>query len=168
MGSVDAANFNSTAIPGVCKATNQTTLDLFKDLQRQLNRVISVGGNITLANTKMLGIDGEIGPNTVAAMTAVFPDGSWSCASIAAGADAWLADVKLLADQAGAPASVSSPSPASTPSIINPATNKPQPQPKSDSVMDFFKNMSTTQMLVGAAAVVGGAFFLVKPKRSRK
>jgi hypothetical protein len=159
MGSVDAANFNSTAIPGVCKATNQTTLNLFKELQRQLNRVLSTYG------AKLIGVDGEIGPGTVGAMTVAFPAGTWNCTSIAGGADAWMPETKLLADSKGAPAQVSSPRPPKPPSIIDPITNKEKPQPTSDSIMDFFKNMSTTEMLVGAGAVVGVAFLLMKPKR---
>lgn len=151
-------DFNSTKIPGTCKPMNFATLDKFKELQRQMNRVAKVRGFSIIA------VDGDIGPGTTSLFNKIFAQ-SMTCSQIATLAEAYAAQLKAIADQQGVPATVSAPKPASPPSIISPATGAIVPQPASASILDAFQNMgiSPTQLMI-----VGGLAGLVIYKKMKK
>jgi lysozyme family protein len=156
---------------GVCKPTTSAYLDLYKGLQRQANRVASV------ISVPMIAVDGAIGagtlgvlaaikamkvvqgaPNAInqaAALALVSAIDTSSCSVVATNVVAYTASLSNAADALGASDSVSSPSPASTPSYVNPSTGVPQTQPLTSSVADLFNNMSSTQQyLLGAGAAL--------------
>lgn len=161
MGDIAASDFVNRS--GNCKPTNFETLTKFKALQLQLNRVAQVKGLPKIA------IDGDIGPGTLKLLASVTGGSvASSCATIAPVVEALTAQVEAIANTAGAPAKVSSPAPAVTPSIVNATTGAITPQPASASMMDVFSRMSTTEMLIAAAALGGGAFLLLGKKRRRK
>ncbi len=165
---------NWVSVGGVCKATNTTYLGMIKDFQRALNRVLDV-----IKPTGKIGVDGEICPLTMAALLAVSQSTSAgayglasisqsSCDQVAAQVANLTARAGALADFLGASSSVSSPSPASTPTYVN-AAGVPTPQPITDTATDFFSNLSTMQkMMVGAGALGVGVLVFGKKKGSRR
>ena len=115
LGASDAApSFNTTKYPGICKPENQQTLDMVFELQRQLNRVAQVRG------LKKISIDGDIGPGTVGLFNSVLGT-SAACDTIGSQIATFTAQVRVLATSLGAPAKVSSPAPAKTPSFVLPS-----------------------------------------------
>lgn len=161
---------------GVCKPTGSASLDLFKDLQRQMNRVLDAMGSAKIA------VDGAIGPGTLAALQAIsqapsagayglgsssgFVVNTNDCASISNQVVAITAKLSQLADYMGAANSVSSPSPTSTPTTVDPVTGIETPQPLTSSAMDALANMSTTEKLgVAGIAVAVGYFAITKGKK---
>lgn len=157
---------------GVCKATDDGALAQFKELQRQMNRVLDY------VSSPKIAVDGAIGPGTLAALRVIATTpsaGAYSlssssvnmndCTAIAAQALVLSARMSSLADFVGAPSSVSSPSPTSTPTTVNPVTGIETPQGPVASASDFLGNMSTTEKLgVAGIAVAVGYFAFVKKK----
>lgn len=142
------ADFNSTRFPGKCYATNAATLEKFKELQRQLNRLASIRG------WTMTEVDGYIGPATIELFTKVY--GAQSCSQIALFTEAYIPQVKALADQGGAKATVTMPKPASPPAYIPPGSTTLVPQPATSSALDMFAGVglsSTHLMLIGGGIV---------------
>ena len=180
----DASTLTYTMVGGVAKPANETVLKQFKALQTQVNRVLKVKG------FPVIGVDGDIGPGTVAAVqkvqTAAKADltaGKLADTRAAQGvalirsstpegiADAIVANVANIggyADQLHAPTSVSSPKPATTPAVYNPVTGLSSPQPAAASAMDAWNRLgSTSQMaVVGALGLVG--VLLATSKRKGK
>lgn len=159
---ITASDFNSTRVPGTCKPTNFPTLEKFKELQRQLNRVAKV------KKLSPIAVDGDIGPGTVSLFNKVV-GASVNCSALAVIAEAQAQMFKTLADQAGAPANVATPKPASTPSIVAP-TGALVPQPASASMLDSFKSIGLSNTHLMVLAGVGGliAFKVMKKKRGRR
>jgi len=156
------ADFNSTRFPGKCYATNTATLEKFKELQRQLNRVAKLRGY------SLLSIDGYIGPDTIALFTKVYAS-QQSCSQIALFTEAYIPQIKAMADQGGAPKVVTAPKPATPPAYIPPTSTSLVPQPASASVMDAFAGfgLSSTQLMIVAGL---GAFIVYKKfiKKARR
>jgi len=163
MGEISTADFNATKFPGVCKPTNKATLDIYFELQRQLNRVAKVKG------LPLISVDGDIGPGTLRLVNASgVSSGAKECQGVALVADMLAAKAKGMADAAGAPTTVAGPSPARSPSILNLATGTETqfpPPPGSASLADAFKNLGTPMIAALAVGVLGiGYLLLRKPK----
>ncbi len=159
----DVASSDFVNRNGVCKPTNFETLAKFKALQSQLNRVAQVKGLTKIA------VDGDIGPGTLRLLSATGVTATGDCTAVAIIAEALTAQVQAVANAAGAPEKVSSPAPASTPSIVNVTTGIVTPQPAAASVSDAFGRMSQTQMIIAAAAIGGVAYLtLGKKRRARR
>ncbi|MCJ7752704.1 MAG: hypothetical protein MUQ65_16725, partial [Armatimonadetes bacterium] len=99
---------NCTPIPGVVKALTPEMLNTFKAVQTQANRVAQIKGY-----TK-IGVDGRIGPATVALVNKCLGSSYSSPDNLAASSPANIAYVlQTTATALGAPSSVSSPTPRS-------------------------------------------------------
>ncbi len=160
MGDVSATDFVSRS--GVCKPTNFETLTKFKALQKQLNRAATGAGLQTIA------VDGDIGPGTVKLLALVQGGAQMSCSAIAIAAEGLTPQLKSIADQAGVPASVSSPKPAAPlPAVVNATTGVLTPQPATASVLDAFNRLSSTEKLLAVAVIGGGAYVLLGKKKRR-
>lgn len=157
---------------GVCKATDDAALSQFKELQRQCNRVLDY-----MAKPK-IAVDGAIGAGTLGALQTIATQasaGAYSlssssvnmndCTAVSAQALVLTTRLMALGDFLGAPGSVSSPSPPSTPTIVDPVTGIEQPQGFTASASDMLGNMSTTEKLGLAALAVGVGFFMFKKKK---
>lgn len=99
-----------TSVSGVCKPQNFPALQAVQEFQRQLNRVAQVKG------LGKIGVDGAVGPKTVALFKSVQSIGAGSimgdassCMGIAPDVDVLAAQIRDLADTLGAPATVSGP-----------------------------------------------------------
>lgn len=178
-------------VGGIAKPTDQATLDLFKELQRQLNRVASKKGIYTIA------VDGDIGDGTKALAVKVQAAAAvdrnlWASApsdtlkadiidklttlaatkmsveSIAQNAIGIYANVKAYADQLAAPPSVPSPKPASPPAVYNLATGTAVPQAASASLVDGWRNLGTGAQLGIIGALGVAAVFMIPKKKKRK
>ncbi len=147
-------------VGGVCRATDSATLDQFKNLQRQLNRVADVKGY-----TK-IGPDGVIGNLTLTLLNQVLNQGL-GCSDVANQIDALTTAATTMADSLGASSSVSSPAPAKRPAIVNMSTGKVTPQPVTTSLSDTFKNLSTFQKIVGGIVLGVGGIFAAKYAKKR-
>lgn len=158
-----------TSTSGVCKPANAATLSAAKDFQRAINRCLD-----KLSTTKLT-VDGAIGAGTMGALTTISNSTSagayslgpsnvnWGggCTVVVAQIDVLTARLNQLADWLGAPSSVGSPAPSATPTYVNPATGQPQTQGLTDSLTDFFQNMSTMEQAGVAALAVGIGYFAV-------
>lgn len=166
-----AAASNWTSVGGVCKATNATYLAAFKELQRQLNRVLDTLGVAKIA------VDGAIGPGTLAALQTIGAQATsassygltginLTCANVAANVQRLTLGAQRLADFLNVPSSVSSPAPAETPSYVDLQTGQVTNQPIGASAMDAFNNLSTTQKLaLGAGLALAGFYATRKHKK---
>lgn len=102
-------------IAGVAKPMDVATLDLFKELQRQLNRVAQAKGY------PKTDVDGRIGPGTIKLYQRAFNQTGITCDTLAVVASSVVQSAKALADQASVPATVPGPIvPLSPPSTANP------------------------------------------------
>lgn len=106
--STTASDF--AVVAGVCKPQNFPALDATREMQRQLNRVAQVKGFAKTA------VDGAVGPGTLALFTKVQGVSGGqvmgtpsSCMGVAPDVDVLGAQIKLLADSLGAPATVDGP-----------------------------------------------------------
>lgn len=157
------------SVSGICKATDGNMLAAMKELQRQINRVMTAAGGAKVT------IDGAIGNQTVAAMTtlkAMPSAGAYNlaniavdCASLANNILAITINVQAMGDYLGASSSVSSPSPSSTPTIYDPTTSTIVPQPLTASAADAANNLSTPMKLAALALAGGIGYMLWKGKR---
>lgn len=157
---------------GVCKATDDTALAQFKELQRQANRVLDS------LQTAKISVDGAIGPGTLNALKVIATTpsaGAYSlssssinlndCTAVAAQSLVVSARLSDLADYLGAPSSVSSPSPPTPPTTVNPVTGVETPQGFAASAGDMLGNMSTTEKLGVAGLAVAIGYFAFKGKK---
>lgn len=165
-GLSSAANW-VTSTSGVCKPANAATLSAAKDFQRAINRCLD-----KLSTTKIT-VDGAIGSGTMGALSTISSSTSagayslgpssvnWGggCTVVVAQIDVLTTRLNQLADWLGAPSSVGSPAPSSTPTFVNPVTGQPQQQGMTDSLTDFFQNMSTMEQAGIAALAVGIGYF---------
>jgi hypothetical protein len=165
-------------VNGVCYATTTdggVTLGLFKEFQRQLNRIASV------IQAPALAVDGAIGPMTLTligtingaiktanqltalGLSSLVPD--TNAAAIVAGTA--IPGVQNIANTLGAPSSVSSPS--STPQVYNPATGTLQTQAATADIGDIWNNLSSNQQMIAVAGLVlVGGFVLAGSSSSSK
>ena len=166
-----------TTISGVCYATSSDVLSTFKNLQRQMNRVADKMG------TAKIGVDGQIGPQTIALLSAIKSSpltsggtaAAWqnfianqdtsSCSAIAAQAITLAQMIGAMADSLGVPSSVTSPAPASTPVIAN-GSGQLVPQGPAASLGDTWNNLSSATKLVAGAVAVGA--IVLATKKSKK
>lgn len=155
---IDPSNFNDTRFPGVIYATNPATHSTFMDLQNQLNR----GAAVKKVATR-LALDGKLGADTLA-LAQIVSLNTYAVSSLrnlAMNARIVALAAKAKADAAGISAKPSAPKPPSPPMIFNAQTNALVPAPAA-SIVDVFKNMGTTSMLLIAAAILGGAYFVTR------
>lgn len=103
-----------SAVKGICKPMDHSTLGVYRNLQNQINRVLSAQGKRTI------GVDGRIGPGTVKALNSAMGTGYDVCDKVAVFADNLASSVKAKADSLGAPIQVASPKPPSPPSLPAP------------------------------------------------
>lgn len=154
--------FNSTKYPGICKPSNKYTLDAFKELQRQLNRVAQLRG---LAK---IGVDGDIGPGAVGLANKALGAPA-SCTSIASSAPGYASQAKIMADSGGAPATVAGPLVIKPSTLVNAATGVEVIAPSSGiaaNVGNAFANMSPIAKLA-AVGILGGIGYYVWKGRKR-
>lgn len=165
MGTIDSSNFNSTKYAGVCKPTNQSTLDVVRGLQRQINRVLSA------KKISLIAEDGDIGAGTVKALDqALGKSTGLTCMMLAVEADTFTESLRALANSLGAPAVVVAPKPPKPSTFIDPGTNLDvlaKPPGISAGLTDAFKNMSTTSLLIMGAAAVGAGYYLTRKPKGR-
>jgi hypothetical protein len=149
--STSAADFTTTAA-GVCKPQNFPALKAVQEFQRQLNRVAQVKGFTKVAP------DGSVGPATMTlfaqvqnASSGLVMGSQGSCMGVAPDVDVLAVQVQGFADSLGAPAQVSSPSPATHPTIVT-KSNKEIEAPQ-----DLLANVSTVEKLalLGVAGAIG-------------
>ncbi len=178
-GTTSAANFNSTAYPGVCKPIDSATFATVVDFQRQLNRCAEKLNFVKIAT------DGSIGPLTLALFAKVqavsqtfnsetqndeiLGDAS-SCILIATDVDVIAVEVKQFADAIGAPASVQSPNAVAgkgpgKASIVSRAGIETA-RGTGASIMDAFGNLSTVEK-VAIAGTVGAIGFILYDMQKR-
>jgi hypothetical protein len=160
---------------GICYATTSdggVTLNLYKEFQRQMNRIASVIGSAAIA------VDGAIGPNTLALVGAInsatqtsgkmtaLGFSSTSCDTDAATlAASGTAGLQALADGLGAPSSVTSPT--GSPQVYNPTTGSLQAQAATASIADVWNNLSSTAQ-IGLAVGAGVLAYMTLGKRGQK
>jgi hypothetical protein len=102
------------AVSGICKPMNSATLSVFKNLQSQINRVLSSMGK------SLIGVDGRIGSGTVKSLNTAMGTGFTNCDQVSILADNLANQVKLKADKLGAPVHVSPARPPAPPSVPGP------------------------------------------------
>lgn len=148
--------------PGNLKAN----LNLAKDFQRQLNRLLSITGK------RLIGVDGEIGPgtlngwNTGGAPAMGFRTFS-SCAALTAEIIRPLVNnMSALATSKGVPAKVSAPRPKPRSRVVDPVTGGIDTV--STAGFDPTTFLRDNPMLAGAAALVAVLLFLKKRKGGKK
>jgi hypothetical protein len=169
MGTIDSTHFNSTRYPGVCKPTDFPTLEVFKEMQYQLDR-LAEGRKLA-----KIAIDGDIGPGT---MKLVKATGPWmmvdtsSCASVAQYADVISAGAQKKADDLGVPAKITTPATFAKPSILAPTgaivVAPPGQMGAGASIGDAFKGLGTAGMLAVGAAIVGIGYFVTTKMKKAK
>ena len=139
----------------------------FGKFQRAINRCLNK------LSTTAVAVDGAIGAGTMAALSTIANSTSAGSYQLGPSSVNWGGGCKVvvsqmavltgrlnqLADWLGAPSSVASPSPASTPTYIDPITKQPTQQGMTDGVSDFFQNMSTMEQAGIAALAVGVGYF---------
>lgn len=168
-GDIDSSKFNCTKYPGVCKPMDFDTLNIVRDMQNQINRVAKMKG------AKLIAVDGDIGPGTVAAVSAVLSSlapatfDTSSSAAVARVCDQIGARAKAVADGLNAPAQVSAPIPLKQPSIIMPSGLEVKAPPMvGASLIDGVKNLGMTTLLILGVAAAGAGYYLTrKPKKGR-
>lgn len=178
-----------STVGGVCKPNDLATLNLFKEVQRQCNRIASKKSFVP-----KVGVDGEIGAGTLASIvqiqaaakadlkalqdlarnpdprpaTAIALIRSSTCTGVASDAIRVASSLKGYADQLQSLPSAPSPAPSKQPEIYNPVTQTSSPQPTSASLLDAVRNLSTTQQLAAGAALGAVAYFALAHKKKRK
>jgi hypothetical protein len=162
MGSIDPINFNDTLKPSIAFARNPVTHALYILLQVQLNRAAYARKMPT-----RIPADGMIGERTRALAKEIGFSNTDSIRSVASHADSIAVGAKAIADSANAPQTVPAPKPPSPPMMIDPKTETLVAAPAA-SIMDSFKNMSTTTMVALGVAAVGVGFLLTRKKGSTK
>lgn len=181
---------NYKVVGGVAKATDPTTLDLFKAVQGQLNRVAKS------KSIKTIAIDGAIGADTKSLVTAVIQAAAadynaWSKIytsdqlagmvtliatpsttpdEIAANALPLYSNTKAYADRLSAPPAVASPPPVTAPTYIDISSNKEVGQSMAAGASDAWKRLGTgTQIAtIGALGIAGFYFWREHKKGSRR
>lgn len=156
-----------TSVAGVCKPRNFFSLNVARELQRQLNRVAQVKG------FPKVGVDGAIGPSTLALFTKVqgISNGQLmgtptSCMGVAPDVDILAPQVKSLADSLGAPATVADPISLAPPTILT-KSGKILVPPDAG-VTGAFAAMSTVQKLALLGMAGGlGYLLLTAPKKKK-
>ena len=163
MGDDAVPSFNSTKYPGICKPSNQETLDLVYDLQGQLNRIAH------MRKTSKIAVDGDIGPATIKMMAAQLGLNASiiTCDYVSTRLVGFIASAKRIADALKAPPSVPGPKPASPPVLVLPTGEELAARPPAESAgfsLAALTNMSTPMMIGLAALTVGIVYYLLKKK----
>jgi len=150
-------SYNSTKYPGTCKPSNTYTLNLFKALQSQLNRVAQLQG------LSKISTDGDIGPGTVSLASRAIGAPS-SCTAIAANVAGYTQQAKIMADTGGAPSSVSAPPQTKPSTIVDAITGMESPAPSgiAASLTGLWDGL-TPAGKIGAVGILGGiGYYLYK------
>lgn len=153
--------YNATKFPGTAYATNKFTLDVFFDLQRQLNRVAYMRKLPTIAE------DGLIGGATLVSLKAIIGV-TETVSGAAANAALYRGVAKVMATTMSAPLKPPSPPPAAPPAMYNAATNAvipTRPAGAGASILDTVKNLPPAAMVAIALGAVAAGYYLTKPKR---
>jgi hypothetical protein len=183
LGDLPTSAWSSKQISGVCIPLDASTLAIFKDLQRQTNRVLSRAGKA------LIGVDGRIGPGTKAgistalswlatqslvgkALALVFPPSmikTVACDWVAQHADQIAAKMREAADNLAAPV------------VADPASSKPSQPTSSGGVAnpppDVIASSASTSIMswvppivgtpIGIAALVVGGLLIHKAYKSK-
>lgn len=119
------------ALSNICKPMDFATLRIYKDLQRQANRLAVSHGH------SIINVDGRIGPQTVAAVERYAGGQKYGhCDELAAVADEVSKDLRRAADDAGAP------------QVPDPSSSRPS-KPKPDGTIEH-PPAATSAGFVGA------------------
>jgi hypothetical protein len=154
--------FNTTKYPGICKPSNEATLQAVYSLQKELNRVSYAKGI-----KPPIAVDGDVGPGTVARFNKIL-GGNADCTDIAREILAHTASLAVLAAALQAPASVPSPIPAKAPTIVLPTGAEIKgPPPTGASALDSIKNLGMPMLLLLGAGAVGVGYYVTR-KKGRK
>lgn len=161
--SITSADFTSTG--GICKAGNLTALNYVKELQRQLNRVAQVKG------FSKVGVDGEIGPATLALFAKVQTAAGagqilgtpGSCMGVAPDADVLSAQVQSYATSIGAPATASAAFTGHAATIVRPNGQ----EVAAAGLFDTFDRLPTLEKFA-VVTVFGGIGYMLFAGRRRK
>lgn len=143
-----------TALKNICKPMDAATLEVFKDLQRQTNRVLNSQGRT------LLDVDGRIGPKTMAAVTQIVDVPFGHCDNLSAVANDMSALIRSKADQMNAVA-VSDPV-TSVPSVAKPDGTVEHPRKKGIP----FSWWGMAAIVVGGL-VIAGAGDKKKPRKRK-
>jgi hypothetical protein len=167
MGDTETIAFNSTKYPGICKPSNQTTLQAVYDLQNQCNRIAKMKGG------KIIAQDGDIGPGTLSA--ARFAAGylgplatrlafsTSNCTDLGANIVAFTDAVRASADALGAPAKVDAPVPARAPMLVMPSGLEVKGGPPiGASALDSIKNLGMPTLIALGVAAVGVGYYVTR------
>jgi hypothetical protein len=160
LGVVDTDKWTH-ARDGSCMGLSPVVVGLFKEVQAQANRVLKQRGQ------KLLAVDGFLGARTVAVVADVIggPSAAFNtCDELARQADVIAAQIKDIANKAGAPAQVSAPlSKRRTTFRTDPATGQPRAveQPTAAGMLPF----ELTPMTLGIVAIGGVLLFGATRKR---
>jgi len=106
------------ALNNICKPMDFASLESFKGLQRQLNRLLKADGHT------LLDVDGRIGPKTVSAVGRYSSGGYTHCDQVAAGIDALRSTISGMANARGAAPVADPPRSAERASKVDPTTGE--------------------------------------------
>jgi len=139
----------------ICKPMDFATLKIYKDLQNQINRVLSA------KRLKTIAVTGDIGAETLSGIKDATGSEYPSCNYVAVMADSLAKSIKATADGMKAPVKVASPPPAKKPSIITPSG-----QIKEETILSGFGAFLTTPL--GMAVGLGTVIALYSISKSSK
>lgn len=157
-----------TPVAGVAIPMTAAALANFKELQRQINRVLAKKGK------KLLSVDGRIGSSTMAALNVVRDTGAVAAVlltlqrtidDVASNAATVATVAKGVADALGAGA-VADPKPTTPPSL--PGPNGTVLNPPADAIAASAGELSLSSPLVLAAIGVGVLLLLGNKRRRRR
>lgn len=144
------------AIFGLCLPMDASTLSIYKDIQRNINRLASVQGNA------LIDVDGRLGPATVKALNMATGIDVARCDDIARNATNILITLNTQANQAGAPV-VADPTPKFPPSMPSGGgVSHPPADVLQDSKRDQEGILGMLKTPLGMAAMVVGGILLWK------
>ncbi len=160
-----APAFNCTKYAGVCKPSDQATLKLFQELQRQLNRAAAAKGMAKIS------VDGDIGPGTRSLAHAVGLIGvsaGTPTSTIAAGCVLFTSLARGLADEAGVAVSIAQPAAGKPPTIVMANGAEYTAPPTSIFGGGVLGSMSTGQKVAAAGCVAAIGFLLLNPRKTKR
>jgi hypothetical protein len=157
-----AANYKQAMdriLSGTAKPTTAPELANFKAIQNTANRIAERKG---LAK---IGVDGRIGPKTTALVNRCLGS-TFSANDIADRAASVLADLLTLANNIGAPATVSAPAPKSPPSVARTDGTVAHPPGAGGGPLAQLASFIGTP--TGLVVVIGGVALLTQTKKGKK
>lgn len=160
-----AAPSGCTPVDGVCMPMDAATLSTFTGIQRSINALLAA------RSEPLIGVDGRIGPETLAALMTLSSDPGQitGCDVVAANADAMLAELQQEMATAGArlvpdPGTSSPPTTIVSGKVVNP------PAAAIQAALPFNLTGFLTSPIGIATVVVGGLIVhrMMKQKRGRR